>query len=84
MTYVCQGADANIPGNNIYIFTMRVFRDCFNGNIPLDGVPGPGGQSANISIYQSGDLNFPFDQIDLDEPLLDTIDANENNHPTDR
>ncbi|MFT4666427.1 MAG: gliding motility-associated-like protein [Polaribacter sp.] len=78
MTYICQGADPNIPGNNIYLFTMRVYRDCFNGNIPLDAAPGA--QQANVSIYRSGSLNgAPYDDLFLDPPVVDTIDPAENN-----
>ncbi|MFK7808641.1 MAG: PKD domain-containing protein [Saprospiraceae bacterium] len=80
MTYECIGADPAIPGNNIYIFSLRMYRDCFGGEIPLDGTGAPNSQNASLSIYQSGNLTgFPFDEIELLNPVIDTINPSENN-----
>jgi len=49
MTYECLGPSGN---GMRYRFTMKVYVDCFNGNIGFD-------DPANIAIYQ-GDNQFPF------------------------
>jgi gliding motility-associated-like protein len=77
LTYVCQGADPLIPANNIYLFTMKVYRDCYSGQAPFDSAPGA--QTGFMTVYNSGNMNSPFLTIELDAPAIDTIDPTENN-----
>ncbi len=74
MSYKCLGEDPDIPGNNIYEIRLRLFRDCINGSVPLDG--GPGAQFANITIYHGAEF---FGELLLDAPAVDIVGLNIDN-----
>ncbi len=80
MTYVCLGEDPNSPGSNLYLVTMKVYRDCFGSGAGFDSALGSG-TTGSVSVYK-GNSNSPFiPTIFLDPPIITDIDPNLNNNP---
>ncbi len=75
MTYVCTGIDPNIPGNMIYVFTMKVYRDCQGGGADFDSGPNSG-TTGTVSVYL--ETNY-LETIFLDAPVITDIDPNADN-----
>ena len=66
MTYECLGNSGN---GMLYRFTMKVYVDCFNGNIGFD-------DPANFAIYR-GSNQFPFDDFQIELGSFQDININE-------
>ncbi len=80
MTYVCIGEDPNNPGSNLYIITMKVYRDCYGAGAGFDSAPGSG-TTATVSVFK-GSSNNPFiSTISLDAPVVTDIDPTMDNNP---
>ena len=73
MTYVCLGEDTDTVGFNLYVITMKVYRDCQGGGAEFDSAPGSQ-TTGTVSIYR-GNSAFPFiNTINLDAPVVTDID----------
>ncbi len=69
--YVNLGPDPANPGQLLYRFTMKVYRDCQGGGQDFDSLPGT--EPGTITIYQ-GDSNVPYiSSIILPAPLVTNI-----------
>lgn len=80
MTYVCLGEDPNNPGSNLYLITMKVYRDCYGNGAAFDSAPGSG-TTATVTVYK-GNSGFPFIQsISLAPPIITNIDPSMVNNP---
>jgi len=80
MTYECLGADPNQPGNNIYRFTMIVYRDCAGSGAPFDS-EFPGSTLGTYTIFTesaNGNTNIVRTGI-LDAPVITVLDPNSGN-----
>ncbi len=77
MTYVCNGPDDNIPGNQLYVFTMTVYRDCDGGGAQFDSSPN-GGLTGTVSVFQ-GSSQFEFANVSLDAPIVSPINNDDSN-----
>lgn len=75
MTYECLGPDPGQNGNNLYRFTMRVYRDCQGGGAQFDSAPGSF-TDATVTIFKGISI---FTTIDLDAPVVTDIDPNTGN-----
>ncbi len=63
-------------GNNDYRVTLKVYRDCFNGQAPFDGQPGSG-TFAYMHVFDvNGNL---MQQIDLGVPIITPVPPSINN-----
>ena len=70
ITYECQG-------NDNYLFTLKVYRDCAGGGAEFDGAPGAP-FPATLTIYQ-GNSNTPEATITLNAPMVTNILPNLSN-----
>ena len=78
MTYECLGPSLNNPDENIYLFTMKVYRDCQGGGAQFDSAPGASVQ-ANLTVYL-GDGPVPFiSSYFPDAPVISAIDPDADN-----
>lgn len=78
MTYVCDGPDAANPGNNYYVFTMKVYRDCAGGGASFDSAPGAF-TNGTVSVYLGSSMVPFIPQIILPPPVITDIDPDESN-----
>ncbi|MFN0033494.1 MAG: HYR domain-containing protein [Saprospiraceae bacterium] len=68
VTYECIGSVGN---NRIYRFTMKVYRDCLNGQAPLD-------DPAHMAIYTGNfQVNSLFDAFDVDLASVQEVTINQ-------
>lgn len=77
MTYVCEGSDPDSQFNNLYTFTMKVYRDCQGGGAQFDSAPGAF-TIGTVSVYL-GNSTVEFDKILLDPPVITPIDSDNSN-----
>ena len=79
MTYRCMGVDPDNAENNLYEFTMTVYRDCEGGGANFDSAPGSFTGRATMylgtTLIQGNDIN----PIVLDPPVVTDIDPADNN-----
>lgn len=75
LTYECLGADPNQSGNNIYLFTMRVYRDCQGGGAQFDSAPGSF-TDATVTVFNGISI---FQTLELAAPVVTDIDPNTGN-----
>ena len=65
MNYVCLG-------NNQYQITLKIFRDCFNGQAPYD-------DPTDITIYDANNVQVPGSPFQISFPGSDTLNSNPGN-----
>ncbi len=75
MTYECFSEDPAAPGNNIYGFTLKVYRDCFGQGAAFDSDPNSF-TIGTVTIFQG---NIEFITINLDAPEITDIDPDTGN-----
>ena len=77
MTYVCQGPDPNNGAAQVYVFTMKVYRDCQGGGADFDSAPGAF-TTGTVSIFE-GNSQFSIMDIGLDAPVVTEINNDTGN-----
>ncbi|MFT5763450.1 MAG: gliding motility-associated-like protein, partial [Saprospiraceae bacterium] len=78
MTYRCIGPDDTNPGSQVYIFTMKVYRDCQGGGAGFDSSP-QSNTNGTVSVFQ-GNNQFEYLSVLLDAPVVSDI-SNETGNP---
>lgn len=77
MTYTCLGADTSSPGNHLYLFTIKMYRDCSCTDCGFfDSTPNQ--PVGHLTLYAGND-NSPLQDIILDPPVITNLDPSNDN-----
>ena len=71
MYYVCLGDDPAIPGNKLYLITMKVYRDCQGGGQDFDSLPGT--EPGTVTVYQGSSTVPVIETFVIPAPTVTTI-----------
>ena len=75
--YVSVGPDPDNPGQLLYRFTMKVYRDCQGGGQNFDSLPGA--EPGTVTIYQENNPTPFIPTVILPQPVVTSIPADAGN-----